>query len=539
MHPQSPAKAKQRGAVMLVMLVIVVMGITAALVNSLSATALKNARQEITAAALAQAKDAIIGKAVASNDYPGGLYCPDTDDDGESDAGGGSECPQYIGRLPWKTLGLPDLRDGAGERLWYTLSRNVRRYASVRPLNSDTTGTLNITGDYTASNLVAIVFAPGMVVGNKSRSASQTAFCTTTGNTQRENRCAVNYLEGSNANSSPGAAPNTNYQYELQSDSFNDQLIGISYQHLLPLVEKRIAREAKKCLDDYAVTYNNKYPWPETVSTVLFRNAGHQGNLFGRLQIVPNTQNATLAITTMQSRFDALWPALATFAANKTWSNWNAMKNKADAAKDAAADVKNYYDGSPQNIPAIENAADDLKDAADDARDDLTTSSSAAAIAAVQQDIVNAANAFISTMPLLPQASGMVNTTWPASCTLLSSAYWNDWKDLVFYQVASGYRPKDSSASCGSSCLSVEGSGHSLAGSGSYRATVIVAGKKLTANRTPSNIGDYLGADNLLPSGDYTKPYMTHRITDAAYQSVNDLVLCLDGYPLNVNAYCK
>src|SRR5690606_298057 len=29
---------------------------------------------------------------------------------------------QRLGRLPWKTLGLPDLRDGHGERLWYAVS---------------------------------------------------------------------------------------------------------------------------------------------------------------------------------------------------------------------------------------------------------------------------------------------------------------------------------------------------------------------------------------------------------------------------------
>ena len=44
MHPTRPqqAKAGQRGAALLVMLVIVVMGISTALVGSLSTTALKN-----------------------------------------------------------------------------------------------------------------------------------------------------------------------------------------------------------------------------------------------------------------------------------------------------------------------------------------------------------------------------------------------------------------------------------------------------------------------------------------------------------------
>jgi hypothetical protein len=33
---------------------------------------------------------------------------------------------ERLGRLPWKTLGLPDLRDGDGERLWYAVSSATR-----------------------------------------------------------------------------------------------------------------------------------------------------------------------------------------------------------------------------------------------------------------------------------------------------------------------------------------------------------------------------------------------------------------------------
>ena len=119
-RPQ-PAQARQRGAALMLMLVIVVMGIAAALVGSLSTTALKNARQETTAVALAQAKDALIGRAVSDNNMPGSLPCPDTNDDGSAELLSGNDCPSYIGRLPWKTLDLPDLRDGSGERLWYAL----------------------------------------------------------------------------------------------------------------------------------------------------------------------------------------------------------------------------------------------------------------------------------------------------------------------------------------------------------------------------------------------------------------------------------
>ena len=51
---------------------------------------------------------------------------------------------RIIGRLPWKTFGLPDLRDGSGERLWYALSPNFRDNPSVSPLNSDTRGSITV-----------------------------------------------------------------------------------------------------------------------------------------------------------------------------------------------------------------------------------------------------------------------------------------------------------------------------------------------------------------------------------------------------------
>lgn len=294
MYPTRPhqAKARQRGAALLVMMVIVVMGAAAALVGSLSTTAIKNARQEKTSVALAQAKEALIGYAATKTDYPlGNMPCPDTDDDGTSDAAGSTGCPQYIGRLPWKTLGLPDLRDAAGERLWYTLSRNIRRYDSVRPLNSDTTGTLNITGTNTANNLMAIVFAPGANISGQSRSATQTSLCATTGTTIAANRCASNYLEGSNANLSTeanpilGINPNPNYQTANASDTFNDQLISISYDQLFSLIEKRVGNEIKKILNAYYSAWGafpfaaGAFPPGPSTSTFTGQSATYKGLL--------------------------------------------------------------------------------------------------------------------------------------------------------------------------------------------------------------------------------------------------------------------
>ena len=55
---------------------------------------------------------------------PGRFLCPDVDNDGSAED---SNCENYVGRLPYKTLETEDLREGSGERLWYVLSPNFRR----------------------------------------------------------------------------------------------------------------------------------------------------------------------------------------------------------------------------------------------------------------------------------------------------------------------------------------------------------------------------------------------------------------------------
>src|SRR3989338_8627952 len=111
--------SNQCGAALLVMLIIMIIGGMAYLVSSLNSSTLNVARGKVTADALKQAKEALIGRAVTDTTSPGSLPCPDADGDGSADLFSGNNCPYYIGRLPWKTLGLSDLRDGSGEELWY------------------------------------------------------------------------------------------------------------------------------------------------------------------------------------------------------------------------------------------------------------------------------------------------------------------------------------------------------------------------------------------------------------------------------------
>jgi hypothetical protein len=261
-------RARQRGAALLIILVILLVGIAAVLINSLTAAAAKNARQEKTAAALAQAKDALLGRAVSDNTMPGSLPCPDTNDDGSAELLSGNDCPSYIGRLPWKTLGLPELRDGNGEHLWYALSPAFRDDSSAQPLNSNTKGTLLVYNADGATLLtqpgysaVAVIFAPGSPVGSQVR------------NTLAQQNDPANYLD--TANSQNNATAGGPFITGAETNTFNDQLMIITTQNLIPLVEQRVAGEVKKALTNYYTAYNY-YPWPDdmTVSADYDSNAG-------------------------------------------------------------------------------------------------------------------------------------------------------------------------------------------------------------------------------------------------------------------------
>lgn len=547
-HTSTPA---QRGAALMVMLVILVIGAAAVLVGALNATALRNAQHDSTSTALALAKEALIGYAVTYGDLHdnkthGYLPCPDMDGEG----GGipiegtaetcGTKDSNTMGRLPWRTLGLPAPRDGAGECLWYAVSGSYKNNPETSSkMNWDNTGKLKVYSsdgsEIAPDEVVAVIVAPGPISPTgtpaQDRSAANAPLC-------GGNYAPAAYLDNDtihgidNADIAAGKFILPHQHRDANGNvtvAVNDQFAYITRQDIWSAVQRRVAIEAQTCLDAYAASSGAKYPWAVPISTPTEFTPlmmGGNNTLFGRLPVLPNVQTEPITpdIAAMQTRFAELWIALADFAADKNWSNLLIVKAKADAAKDAADAVGDNYDGTP-----LEPPADALKDGADAARDDLTTSSTAAQIEALQQDITDAANDLATAMTLqFIQAPGMA-TTWPASCTLFSSAWWDHWKDLVFYQVADGFKPSNNVAACGSTCLGVEGTGHTGSGSGGYRATVIVAGKKLTTNRVAANAPDYLDADNLLPRNDASKPYKTYRATDGEYQTINDLVLCLDG----------
>ena len=258
---------RQRGAALLIALLILVLAVTAALLTAFNQRNSQAERDKITEAALAQAKAALTAWASVQGDLgsgmaprPGNLPCPDTNDDGMQE----SSCVAgRIGRLPWKTLGIQELRDASGERLWYSISGNFRA-TNAAAINSDTVGTLQIYAADGASlltpageELAAVVFAPGAPLAGQDRIAQPNA--------------AASYLEAANTrdnrtNGGPFiAGPVIDGTGNV---AVNDKLIGLSARELIRAVEQRVLRESRSLLESYYSTYG-KYPNPASPSCLL------------------------------------------------------------------------------------------------------------------------------------------------------------------------------------------------------------------------------------------------------------------------------
>ena len=137
---------RQGGMFLPALLVLAALGAAGWLLSHQASAASRQLRQDMqTAHALAVAREALIGFAATyrNKEHPdadfGYLPCPDLDGDGSSETCG-SKDQASVGRLPYLTLNLPDLRDGAGECLWYAVAGSVKNNPKADVLNWDSTG---------------------------------------------------------------------------------------------------------------------------------------------------------------------------------------------------------------------------------------------------------------------------------------------------------------------------------------------------------------------------------------------------------------
>ena len=231
---------RQRGVVLILILMVAVTASAFVILRALNAqTSRESAQQLSTVAALAQARRALLGYAVSyvggqtGDKGPGRLPCPDL-------AGGwpqgiaesSSECrpdnDRETGLLPYRTLGLTDLRDGTGALLWYAVAANYRSMAAG-PLNSETSAALEVD---ISDEVVAVIIAPGAQLPGQLR-----------GNDNSYTAAA--WLEGENA-----SLGDNRFTRQITTNA-NDTVLTITRAELMTQVQKVVNKTVANALLSY------------------------------------------------------------------------------------------------------------------------------------------------------------------------------------------------------------------------------------------------------------------------------------------------
>lgn len=192
---------RQRGAALLVFLILFVTALLTFVVNSLTPEVIEARRTQKTNQALATAKQALYWyiqtfrdqqnkiQVDAGNSPPNYLYgylpLPDlgttantnigcTQEGCDANLSGSALNKTIIGRFPWQLFGTGPLRDGYEECLWYAVSGSHQRVDRATPMNWDTLGQIDIVSVSTVTperlqsilssahdRPVAIIFSPG------------------------------------------------------------------------------------------------------------------------------------------------------------------------------------------------------------------------------------------------------------------------------------------------------------------------------------------------------------------------------------------
>lgn len=205
----------------MISMLIIFLAATSWILGQSDGASVRNQLAKVTATSMAQAKEALIGRAATDDNRPGSLTCPDVDNDGLTDTFGGN-CSAYIGRFPWKTLKLPELLDGNGDRLWYALSFELRDTAAAQPINSQKPLGLTLDG---TPNIAAIVFSGGPPHTNQHG---------------RPSNAVSDYLDDGGNNDGDNS-----YVSGPVSLTFNDKVLAITRDDIFRTVSQRILAEIR------------------------------------------------------------------------------------------------------------------------------------------------------------------------------------------------------------------------------------------------------------------------------------------------------
>lgn len=500
------------------------------------------AMQEAKAALIAYAASKAWGTDGA-NDQPGALPCPAANDQGTAGSSCSATASTRVGRFPWKTIGTSDLRDGSGEILWYALSANFRQASGTTVINSDTAGTLTITGSTPASNIVAIIIAPGRALDGQDRSVNSIG----------------NYLESTNAT-------NTDTFVTGQTSlTFNDKMVLVTQADLMAVVEpavaSRIERDIKPYIEEYYSVDTNNQGWSAFPYPAAFANPtpGTSGTGTNRAQssfIGDTTQTSGLLPISGSGTYS--WTAgsgsvtltggiagsISSVTCITSGTSWRCTFTINPRDSWAVCITNRYCMINPSFRVTGSIGADAGKTFADlPSAASVTLTSTGGASRAMSSAIISgglsatgtgtvnfdATHSYSrysnSSFTRVLRATIPVVTSNPISSSSDTTSGWfikNEWFRQTYYAVAPGYLPGGgSSCTAGTNCLTVNNLPSSYATANDKRAVLIFAGRALTGSRPSSSLADYLEGENQSPSD----RIFTHRFGSSA--TLNDYAIVI------------
>lgn len=319
-----PRRHRQRGAALLLLMLSVIIAMTTVLVVALDTNSLETRRQVDSRTTLAQAREALLDYAVLQPYVASGqsfaLPCPDINGSGgylegeAHTANCGADGQTVIGRLPWRTLGLPALKDAGSECLWYVVSGSWKQAGSstAAMINPDSNGQLQLVSVDTGAIVegiaapdrpVAMVIAPMRPLSGQTRpSMTQTSQCS-------PGFAGRNFMEAD-----AGSGTN-NYQLAGTADvidafgiaanpneTHNDRILTVTRNDIADRLYRRpgfasemrdLGLAAAACLANYAArnpggATDRRLPWPAPAALADYRQDAQYddttaGLLSGRL----------------------------------------------------------------------------------------------------------------------------------------------------------------------------------------------------------------------------------------------------------------
>lgn len=456
--------------------------------SSISLVSIRTDNQQKTQEALSQAKHALLNYAILRADLTdpsiqlgkyGYLPCP-ANDNGEGNSVGvcGAARENALGWFPWRSLGLPPLKDGSGDCLLYAVSSSYKFNPMAGMLNEDTNGMfqivdeagLTVTGAVPEDRVLAVVFSAGGALAGQNRIY--------------------------NANSECGDDINNFSAYlDVIGGIADNSMITTGIEDVVDQFVKADAVANNNVINDHFITISRDEVWQTMMSRSDINESLRQVTEAVALCIAEYVNDAS----NVNKRFP--WPATLNIAG--AGGDYRVMSDYSD--------VLNAAEGYAGRFP-------------------FHVDNSNAAIAGGVNDLL-VSDAICNDLDISAAGVPNVNLT---DITLLHRRILDNWKDHFFYAVSKKYALQDGvPPTAAHTGCSLPAAGDCISVNGTEYAAVVFFGNSPYRDAPEfqsRNIADKLNISNYLENGNDLK--FTDVGGDAAYNPVNpvtsnDIMFCL------------